>query len=189
MVVGQQTYGWGFIKPDAEYWGTSPWENNPKYLIKQLMGVYKDFHLGEKYFNTPFWRLSHKLYHSINPNGPDYGFLWSNLIRIDQDQNCPEPPIEELVCNSFPVLPLEINIIKANVVIFFTGPNYDLRLQKTFKRAEYQNISNYKIRKIARISHEDLPFHTYRTYHPNYLYRAGETHLLNVITNLVTGKK
>lgn len=185
FIIGQQTYGWGFDQKKALFWGTSEWEDCPEYLIERIIGIYKGFQLGEKYFKTPFWSLSHRLYNSINPNSSKNGFLWSNIVRLDQSQNRPEEHIEELVCDAFPVLPYEIKITKPDVVVFFTGPYYDQRLIRTFEDAIFESINGYAAKTLARIIHKDLPYHSYRTHHPKYIYMSKQPHIFERILALV----
>lgn len=186
FIVGQEPGGWGFSKQQAHYWGTSEWDNDADLLIQRVLGIYKDFNLGEKYY-SPFWTASRKLYRLINPGCPEDGFMQSNLIVIDQNKKRPDTKLEDSVCAAFPVLPLEINIAKPSVLIFFTGPRYDGRLLKTFSGAEYEGISGYKIRTLARVIHDKLPYNCYRTYHPNYIYQSKQTQILNDISAMVKG--
>ena len=186
FVVGQQTYGWGFNKYRDEYWCPSKWDNSFEKLIGELIKVYKNFHLGEDYYSTPFWRAAYNLYRKLNAYGPEYGFLWSNLVKVDQDQNRPEGFVEEIVCNSFPVLPLEIEVTRPDVVVFFTGPRYDQRLKQTFRALSFDKIQGYDERTLSRVVHGGLPKNSFRTYHPKYLSLSGELEkVIDKITELV----
>jgi len=184
FVVGQQTKGWGWR--DAEFWGTSRWDNSVEELIKKLIKIYKGFHLGEKYYNSPFWRSSHKLFQKLNPCGPEYGFLWSNVIKVDQNQQCPASFIEEVVCNSFPILPLEIEITRPDVVVFFTGPYYDQRLMETLNGLSLAKIEGYSEKILSRIVHNELPKNSFRTYHPNWFSRSRKKYELEGVINKIT---
>lgn len=172
FIVGQQTKGWSLYDSKGDHWYGINRNYSPDDLIRRLLDVYKGFNLGQNYYNSPFWRSSHRLYCKLNPSGPEYGFLWSNLIRIDQDQRRLAPDIEESVCNVFPILQQEIELAKPDVLIFFTGPNYDSRLENTFNGLTYGVIKGYALRTLARIQHNDLPTNSFRTYHPGYLTRS-----------------
>lgn len=166
FVIGQETYGWGFH--NAEYWGTAKWHNSIDELINRLMDVYSGFNLGKKYYSTPFWYTAHNLFNKLNPSGPHYGFLWSNLIKVDQNKGCPEDHIEVTVRNSFPVLPLEIKTTSPDVVVFFTGPYYDYIIKRLFNDVILIGIEGFETRQFAQIIQSDLPQYTFRTYHPRY---------------------
>lgn len=103
FIIGQQTYGWGFDQRKALFWGSSEYENHPEYLIERIIGIYKGFQLGDKYYKTPFWSASRKLYNSINPKSSNNGFVWSNLVRLDQSQNRPEEDLPVTSISSKPM--------------------------------------------------------------------------------------
>jgi hypothetical protein len=172
FVVGQQTRGWQ-KKTEGD-------------AITYLIQRYEHFHLGQRYRRTPFWQACHQLNLKLNPDGPQYGFIWSNLIKIDQNKHRPVAEIEEKVCTAFPVLPLEIQISRPDVVVFFTGPNYDFRLKKTFYGLTFQAIAGYKVRTLARVIHNSLPYNSFRTYHPAYIRRSKQLLLEEIVSKIVT---
>jgi len=180
FVVGQQTLGWG-----SHYWGAASWHNKDAALIAELIKDYNSFHLGASYYSSPFWRTAHDLYHRLNPACPKGGFVWSNLIRVDQDGNCPGSAIWKAVCDSFPVLSSEIKITEPDVVLFFSGPNYDGVLRQTFTGVQFQAIPGYDARVLSRVIHKDLPEKSFRTYHPRYLSMSRMlTQIVNQIVSL-----
>ncbi len=174
LIVGQQTFGW---------FGTFG-ERQTADPIKDLMLEYSNFNRGENYVSSPFWVASHLLQQTINPGSDPYGIMWSNLIRVDLAKERAEP-IEENLC-LIPLLRQEIEIVKPQVVVFFTGPNYDTRLKSTFSALKMFMIEGYDSRMLSRVVHPDLPFHSYRTYHPGYLKRQGQIMpIVNKIAELV----
>jgi hypothetical protein len=54
-----------------------------------------------------------------------------------------------------------------------TGPNYDDMIERVFGPITMTPIGNYSQRELSRIKRRGLPEHTFRTYHPNYLWRFG----------------
>ena len=166
MVVGQQTYGWG----------------HPKDGIEGLLAEYRRFNVGQTYVRSPFWQAAYKVYECLNPAGPPGGFLWSNLVKVDVAQKRPLREIEELISTTG-LLQHEIYITKPDVVVFFTGPWYDERLRATFPGVEYEQVNNF----IDRLSHDELPGKTFRSYHPNYLRLSGNWPVMEEIKTLVCG--
>lgn len=162
LVVGQQTNGWDGHGEKAEL-GPVRW----------LMNGYEHFALGRRYKGTPFWQASYELYGLLNPNCPPGGFMWSNLIKVDQDGNRPSHEVEEAIC-SLQILPKEIEILQPDVVVFFSGPRYDTRLCSTFSSLRFVPTTDC----FDRLEHRELPFHTYRTKHPKYLRLAGMWHTI-----------
>jgi hypothetical protein len=169
LVIGQQTRGWA-----------QPGDNT----IETLQGKYDRFHLGEHLLRTPFWQACHKLAGALNGDELRYDFLWSNLIRVDQDRRRPDPLVEDEIGRVFPVLPREIEITQPDVVVFFTGPLYDARLLNTFPGLEIFKAAGYKIQALARLRHPGLPYQSYRTYDPAYLRRAVNPSLDSVISTI-----
>src|SRR5580658_5057866 len=130
LVVGQQTHGWYGQWRDLE-------NNSSGDPVPFLMNLYKDFKLGTGWRHTPFWSASHDIYGALNPEGPEDGFIWSNLIKMDgrgrENSGGPRPrrELEDLVCRTFNRLPIEVEIAAPEVVIFLTGPDYDQRLNSS----------------------------------------------------------
>ena len=150
MVVGQQTYGWG----DPPYVGS----------VQLLMAGYASFDLGNGYRRSPLWMAAHKLHRALNPEGPERAFLWSNLVKVDQKGERPTPEVEEMAAR-LGLLQMEIELTKPDVVIFFTGPDYDDRLKATFPSVRFVDAG----RLIHRLEHPHLPTRSFRTYHPKHL--------------------
>lgn len=170
FIIGQQTRGWQ-IQIDGD-------------PIKFLMGKYETFHLGENFSYSPFWLACHQLYQALNPQGSKYGFIWTNLVKIDQNKSRPCHQIENKICEAFPVLIKEIQISKPDVVVFFTGPNYDTRLKNTFPGSTLKTIEGYNLRTLARVSHKSLPINSFRTYHPVYIRRSKFLKLEDIINEI-----
>ena len=93
LIVGQQTAGWGPDWSDLE-------RDSRGDPIPYLLEYYRTFALGEqqgKRKESPFWRAARQLYRNLNPDGPTGGYIWSNLIKMDQDEKCPLWPMEERI--------------------------------------------------------------------------------------------
>ncbi len=172
LVVGQQTNGWdcsSLISCCSD-------------IVVSLMKEYEEFNLGEKYVSSPFWQASIEFNQIINPDDKNKrAFLWSNLIKIDQDEHRPEPQLEEAV-TSLNLLQSEIRIAKPNVVVCFTGPYYDERLRSSFPKIEFVPVNpNIATRQLAKLVHQRLPELSFRTYHPKYLKLSHKWCLLKSI--------
>lgn len=180
MIVGQQGYQWGFSKKDS---GRDPKWNSTQTLMQE----YKNFALGKQYVKSPFWQAANKLYNLLNLNSPPGGFLWSNLITVDDWNNRPNQAVEQSVCE-LGLLSEEIKITKPDVVVFFTGPNYDARLKDTFKGLEFKNIKNILAPTLAVINHPFLPRSSFRTYHPKYLRLKKQWEIIDEIARFAIGQ-
>jgi hypothetical protein len=163
MIIGQQTNGWGSF---GEGYGNDP--------IAGLIRDYAAFQLGRFYRPTPFWQAAYVVHMSLDSTIRPFSFVWSNLVKVDQHARRPAAQIEELVSQNFPVVADEVKIAHPDVVVFFTGPDYDERLQKTFTGARLEEIVTDPPGLLARVKHDTLPERSFRTYHPGYLAFADE---------------
>lgn len=165
MIVGQETKGWG--------------TKGVQISVAELMGEYAGFNFGEKYRRSPFWVASHALHRALNPDAPARSFLWSNLVKVDQNERRPSPEIEEWVAR-LGLLAMEIKVTRPDVVVFFTGPRYDARLEATFPGLRFEETGP----KISRVIHPELPERSFRTYHPGYLRRSKQWGILSELASL-----
>lgn len=161
MVVGQETFGWGESGRDS---------------LHDILSTYRTFDLGRDYRRSPFWQAAHWIHRTLNPEGPERAFLWSNLVKVDQARRRPSPQIEEAV-SALELLPAEIEITRPDVVVFFTGPHYDQRLERTFPGVRLHEV----VPGVRQLDHAALPYHSYRTYHPAYLRRSRQWHVLDQV--------
>jgi len=63
----------------------------------------------------------------------------------------------------------EIDIIKPNICMFFTGPDFDYRLKNIFTGIEFIEIEGWNIRQFCKLKHKKLPETSLRSYHPKSL--------------------
>lgn len=167
MIVGQETRGWG----------------NPQDDVETQLSRYVRFDLGKRFMRTPFWRNSHVLNKAVNEGGSQLTFLWSNLVKASRLETRPPTEVEELV-SGLGLVQGEIRIARPDAVVFFTGPNYDARLRKTFPGVEYHSIFDL----VYRLEHPDLPELAFRTYHPHYLSRSGNLHVIQQLAETIQGR-
>jgi hypothetical protein len=180
LVVGQQTNGWrGHLWKRVQ---AAPGEVADP--VAELLGKYRGFERGRHDRSPPFWRCAHQIQQLLNPGADPFGFLWSNLLKVDQGQNRPSHAVEDAILRHR-MLPREIELAAPSVVVFFTGPEYDEVLRKTFPGAALEPVPHEKPRLLARVRHETLPQHSYRTYHPGYLIRARKRHILPTMADLI----
>jgi hypothetical protein len=174
MVVGQQAYDWG-----------APWGPNASASeIENRLADYRGFRLGrnpggQSWMRSPFWQAAHRVYSGLNPGGPPDGFLWSNLLKIDQGKWRPEPDVVDALQANFNVLPAEIEIARPDAVVFFTGPLYDNDLRRAFDGARHETVDDHATGNLAHVVHGILPAATYRIHHPNHLRLSRKWRLLD----------
>lgn len=164
MIVGQQTCGW----PDVSVG------------LEGLLRAYREFDLGREYTASPFWQASHELSRGVNSEGPERGFVWSNLVKVDQYNERPEPEVEDAIWD-LALLNRELEVLEPDAVVFFTGPHYEERLRETFPGVRYHMLTP----DVVRLAHPDLPANAFRTYHPRYLWQARKRAVLGHIVDAI----
>lgn len=165
MVFGQETNDW-----------YGPWGN---LSLSQTLECYSEF------FGSGAWRKygGHffngvRNYHSkIKERFPDkkVSLVWNNILKIGKvkAKGAPSSQIIQATLNSFPVVKEEIRILQPNIIIFFTGPNYDRYLKDSFEYLSLNPMEGWNSRKLAKVAAKELPINSFRTYHPRYLWTDG----------------
>ena len=174
LFIGQEPYGW--------LGGTSNTID-----VDTLMKKYIDFEManGIPNRNSPFWRGLFLLNGILNPDQKeDPCFLWTNVTKYCTVEGRPIP-FEDIkfIINEMNLLPNEIKIINPDGVIFFSGPDYDEKIQIQFDgEIQFKQVQDdIPAREFARLIHKDLPKNTFRTYHPNALMRQHKWNYLELI--------
>ena len=151
MFFGQETNGWG----DGED-------------IDTLMKGYREFDLGKNYpslFWKYLWMLSEKL--ELRGKHP---FLWNNINKLGKQASTghAEQRATALENEHFNVLREELELVKPEVCVFFSGPYYDEDLAAKLPDLEIIPMDGYKENEFVRFSSRYLPKNSFRTYHPGY---------------------
>lgn len=163
MFFGQEQNGWDW--PD----GSDCPENEGG--IKYLTNLYKWFNLGNgpKPYNSLIWRYFRKMANKLSLS-TEHAFLWNNINKIGKlnSKGRPDAKITELENKYFNVLAEELDAIKPEICIFFTGPNYDKDIRAKLPDVEFLPIEGYGPREFVRVKSKHLPENSFRIYHPGY---------------------
>lgn len=176
VVVGKETNGWG----DHCLEGMSP-----GIAVDTLMQEYRDFALGTHYRGrASFWTPVHELYGRLNPTGPPRGFVALNASPLDQHGSTPNADVQSGVLRTR-LLCDEIRILEPHVVVFHTGPEYEIWLDGWFP-----GLKRLGDDWLATLSAVGLPELSFRTYHPRYLnYRSKRSEVYDRIVSAVQGDR
>ena len=113
VIFGQETNGWycDYMNSEEE--------------IRKNITKYKEFRLGAEY-NSPFWRCAHCFNMDLNEDD-DLNFVWMNINKFGKDCGSGKPNQEVLYdeVKFYNFLADELVVLKPNVCLFLTGPNYD----------------------------------------------------------------
>jgi hypothetical protein len=177
LFVGKELNGWiGYFADD----------------IDLLRKRYEDFGLCTQEGsnrNSRLWKYMYDFNSRLNPacEGKK-NFMWTNVSKcctwkgkgLDWESH------QKIVAN-FNVLECEIKILQPDVIIFFTGPYYDdkIRIQITDDLVFRQVVEHIPSRELARLENINLPYFTYRLYHPDYMdiYKPDKRSHLDIIEN------
>lgn len=176
MIYGQETNSWG------EQFSSS---------IDSTLSIYDEFFNTDRCFSYggQFWNGVNRFLSLLQTKYPDkkIRFLWNNVVKIGKfaDKGFPPDYIYEAERKYFPVIKDEMQIIKPNLVLFFTGPNYDSVIQDNFGKLKYDAVDPFTEREVSKITLDNIPF-VFRTYHPNYLWRNDiDTYFDSIIKHIV----
>ena len=123
LFVGQENHGW---------YGDAVLE------LDECLNKYKDFALCNNGSYTRFWQYIYEINNLLMPEmvgSNKKNFLWTNISKFCtlEGKSVPKEVFKLLENNSF-LLKSEIEITKPEVVIFFTGPNWDNELKHQFNK-------------------------------------------------------
>ena len=163
MYFGKETNGWGkgsFDESKGVDW---------------LLNEYHDFvnHEGGPRYSGQFWNAIKKLQESFFHLHPSACFTYNNIVKIGKAKGKGLPAEELLKWQKswFQVIREEVRLLAPNLILFLTGPNYDKFLQGAFGPIEFSQVGARTTRQLSRVRAQGLPVNTFRTYHPNYLWR------------------
>ena len=106
-----------------------------------------------------------------------------NKFGSDSGVGKPEQAVLDDEVKYYNLLVEELAILKPDVCLFLTGPNYDQDIARKLPDVEFHSLGEFGEREAVRLSSRYLPRHSYRTYHPGYGNRISETYqrILNAI--------
>lgn len=162
MYFGQETNGWeGSFRDGVD--------------LDALLHLYDGFsnNGGGFKYGGQFWNALRSFQASFKEYRSDSIFIWNNLVKIGKDWSKGIPPAEVLSWQEpwFEVIRREVDLLRPDVVIFLSGPNYDWVIEHIFGKVDLSSVEDYSTRQLARVHSHLLPSRSFRTYHPGYLWR------------------
>ncbi len=163
LIIGQENNGWSYFETAKE-------------SMRYTLG-FQNITRWEQY---PIFTFPYNFCKSINEcddNETKKSYLaWTNLKKFsfdDTPKKSLSDNIQKIIDEEFNVLEDEIKIINPDIILFLTGPDYDIEIKTQLKDIEFLPIEGYSIREFARLKHNSLPHNSFRVYHPSYLRRSG----------------
>lgn len=188
MIVGQETRDYGHYNhdwpmPAIQKWGVD-------YLRRQLWkSGTEEFIKGHKYNRSGFWTL----FRSFLKRG--YVPCWNNIDKIQQAKGMASTirlsnEHKRIFCRQYgednkSLLQREIELVKPDVVLFITGPNYHVSMTESLGLVEgaLEELKPNRTKVCREITKEaGLGMPAFWAYHPSYLNRI---HKISVCVQFV----
>jgi hypothetical protein len=167
-IIGQQQEGWEYTYR----------EFIDRWTIEEAVSVYRQFNFGERYTSSYFWQFFKEVREHFFGEASERGVVaWLNLVKF-----VTTAPSQSVLGQSFErnalaiqngIFKGELEILKPDICIFVTGwTNYDKIIRKYYPGVRFEDIGLGE-QVLARLVDENLPTHSFRTYHPKHLRLRG----------------
>lgn len=175
MIFGQETNNW-----DGDFSGD----------IGHSLEMYDEFFNYDKGkgYGGQFWNGFHRFLSILEEKYPNKTIdsIWNNTIKTGvsgRGMNNPPEYIYEVEKSYFNIIKKEIEILKPDIILFLSGPNYDIEIVNSLGKIEFVSISpDYCGRQISKIT-SDVNQNIFRTYHPGFLWRNDINSYFKTIIN------
>jgi hypothetical protein len=168
LIVGQETKGWGYYADN----------------IEAGMRHYEEFNVGQGYYSSPFWNVTRKVERLLR--NQEYSCAWTNISKFDVEHKRASGEQLAAISEIDSLLIKEIEIIQPDIVLFYTGPDFDSRIVKLFPGIRMEQVPGFDLRQVARLRHKLLPGMAIRSCHPNSLrLRKLEPGFLEYVSSLL----
>jgi hypothetical protein len=179
MIFGQETNSWYGVYGDKKDKKTKD--------VAWILGKYEDFFSGtETSYNSPFWQGTKNIINGLRSkfdSNKTVEFLWNNIVKMGYAGRNVKPHFPHKFYDDIniikkylnPLIPMEIDILKPDFIIFFTGPDYDRVIDDIFLAPCRKAIEGFTKRELCEIMIPNVK-RSFRTYHPQYLYRNTTRH-------------
>jgi len=144
---------------------TNDWGNNFNGNIEETLEIYDDFYNSKYALNSyggHFWNGINRFIELMEKKFVEkkVSYTWSNVVKIGasgRDQNHPENYIYKIELDNFKVLEKELDILKPDIILFVSGPNYDSNIEKNLEGVTFSNCnSTFSKRQLAKLKYKDL---------------------------------
>ncbi len=161
------------------------WNGYVSFDVDNGMSKYRKFDLFETGKYTTIWKYMYEFKNLLMPESVgEKNFLWNNLSKFCtwDGKTLSKEDFYEFTKN-FNVLHSEVEITKPNIIIFFTGYNWDEKLKEQFNSEIQLNQlrDDLSTNELAQLKSNIFPKHTYRVAHPRSLQLCKKWHYMEII--------
>jgi hypothetical protein len=163
MIIGQETNDWeGIFYND----------------MGKIQSVYEDFYTGHYYAYRGYFRNHFNKFIRLLENkfpNKNLSCFWNNVIKIGcaNEKGTPPTYIMDIEQKFFPVLEKEIEIIKPNVILFFSGYTYDQYIIERISDVKTNNLGSFQFEDLQQFKIKNVDY-AFRTSHPQRLHFSGK---------------
>lgn len=173
LFIGKEANGWMDGTLDVDY----------------LMDYYKNNILS----SSNIWRYIFQFQNELNPEYKDqFEFYWTNISKFSKlDGTALDENDFINLYQKFNVLQEELEILKPDVVLFFSAGKHDDWLHwQLDDEVKWEKVNGFSENELMKLSHKSLPKNSFRTYHPDYLNRNQilKQRIYEEIINQITKK-
>jgi hypothetical protein len=165
---------------------TKDWKDAPGKSVEYLCDVYHRFFNENHGKPSQFWNGFARFKAILGAKYPDkkIRYVWNDIIKIGKNgvQGRPPQNIYNAERQFFHVIPDEVKILKPDIILFLTGPNYNDAVRDNFDEISYSPVPPYSERQLVKASIPSIRF-AFRTYHPRYLWQHNIDAYFNAIVN------
>ena len=174
MFFGQEPHGW---EKDLDVGDTmAAYEDflDDKYVVEGNSGYFNEDEVGNtRMFSFAINGIMSCMRYDILQTYPDkkVSMIWNNISKLSTFEGAPVDSFaHEIEHEYFHVIPKEVEILKPDILIFFTGPRenkYYKYIQENFTMdGEPLPLANLSVHDVARLPIKEVAL-AYKTHHPN----------------------
>jgi hypothetical protein len=170
MVFGQETNGWIGVYGDPD--------NKEDKDVDFMLDEYDRFFNGREWYNygKQFWSTIKEIIGRLQETQQDkkIGYIWNTVIKMglygrSQTNHFPREWYKSIIKPYLnDIIIQEIEILKPDFIIFFSGPDYDRVLNDIFNNPARKKIEGFTERELCEIEIKKVK-KAFRTYHPGFL--------------------
>ena len=162
MIVGQETNDWENVFYDD---------------IEKISGVYKSFTKREQFQHKGFFKNHiNNFLKRIRTKYPEKSmeWVWNNIVKVGKvkSKGFPGEKIHNIEKEHFKVFQSELEILKPNVVLFFTG-DYDKILNFHLPQMSRKPLNDLPEKHVQELQIENVRY-AFRMRHPTNLHFMGK---------------
>jgi len=172
MVFGQEPHHYG----DSSKWKSLAYGEDESVTLDDMMNFYEEF-MMEKYGGSGIFQRTIRNFvkrAGEKKPGVKVDYLWNNILKIGLLENKGAdtfmkqwyPQIIKPYLN--PLIPEEINILKPDHIIFFTGYKHDNYINDIFDNPQWIETDSFHKNDLCEVKIPNVK-KAFRTYHPLYL--------------------